>query len=126
MKILTLLYFLFVCFLYSCSSRQESLQNDLKDVVVKTEKNYENFSENDWESNNKRIVTITKEFYKNRSSYSPAQIKEINKLIGCYQALQLKQGINLFQNALGDFKQQLEGATEVLDTTTTTTNQDNL
>jgi hypothetical protein len=109
----------FISFLIlGCSIGKDPIESDINSIVTETESNYKNFTEAQWEENNQMMEELTIQFQQNRENYTPEQIKEINKAIGRYQAIQLKRGIKEFENAISDFGQQLEGAAEELADTT--------
>ncbi len=113
-KYLVVSSYLFLC---SCNSG-ETLKSDFEGVVEKTQKEYQNYSEDNWEKVEKKVEDLTTKFEENRANYTPQQIKDINNLIGKYRALQLKQSINQIKNAIEDFGQQIEGAVkEMTDST---------
>jgi hypothetical protein len=105
-----LICFLMLIILNSCNSyKEQSLKNNLENIVTDTEKNYKNYTEQDWEKKDKAFEEIlSKDYLPIKDKMSNDKRKEINILIGKYQALKLKSGINNFKNLLKDGYQQLE------------------
>ena len=105
-----LICFLMLIILNSCNSyKEQSLKNNLENIVTDTEKNYKNYTEQDWEKKDKAFEEIlSKDYLPIKDNMSNDKRKEINILIGKYQALKLKSGINNFKNLLKDGYQQLE------------------
>ncbi len=107
-------------FVTSCDGISASSRNlkKLENIVEKVDKNYNKYTEKDWEQTDAKIEQITFEIEQNREDYSPETMEKINNMIGKYQALKLKKGLNSFQDALKNFGQQMEGAIkEITDTT---------
>jgi vacuolar-type H+-ATPase subunit E/Vma4 len=114
--------FLFVNILIfsSCDGISTSARNvnKLEGIVENVDKNYKKYTEKEWEQADKKIALISESIDKNPEAYNPKTMEKINNLIGKYQGLKLKKGLNSFQNALKDFGQQVEGAIkEISDTT---------
>lgn len=105
---------MFSYLLLGCSIGKDHVESDIQDIVTETEKNYKNYTEYQWNRNDKLVENLTIQFQQNRENYTPEQIKQINNALGRYQAIQLKRGIKEFENAVTDFGQQLEGAVEEL------------
>jgi hypothetical protein len=104
----------------SCDGISASSRNvkKLENIVEKVDKNYKKYSDKDWEQTDIKIEQISNEIERNPEDYTPQTMEKINNLIGKYQALKLKKGLNSIENALKNFGQQMEGAiNEITDTT---------
>lgn len=121
MKIIFKFFFLVITlFVTSCDGISASSRNvkKLENIVEKVDKNYNKYTDKDWEQADTKIEQISNEIEKNPEDYTPETKEKINHLIGKYQALKLKKGLNSIQDALKDFGQQVEGALkEITDTT---------
>ena len=104
----------------SCDGMSPSSRNvkKLENIVEKVDKNYKKYTDKDWEQTDAKIEQISDDIETNPENYSPETIEKINNMIGKYQALKLKKGLNSIQDALKNFGQQMEGAIkEITDTT---------
>jgi hypothetical protein len=121
MKKMIKVFFLgLVLLVSSCDGISASSRNvkKLENIVEKVDKNYKKYSDKDWEQTDIKIEQISNEIERNPEDYTPQTMEKINNLIGKYQALKLKKGLNSIENALKNFGQQMEGAiNEITDTT---------
>jgi Skp family chaperone for outer membrane proteins len=109
-----------VLFVTSCDGISASSRNvkKLENIVEKVDKNYKKYTDKDWEQTDAKIEQISNDIEQHPEDYSPETMEKINNMIGKYQALKLKKGLNSFQDALKNFGQQMEGAIkEITDTT---------
>jgi hypothetical protein len=119
-KISNVLFLGLVVFITSCDGISPSSRNvkKLENIVEKVDKNYKKYTEKDWEQTDAKIEQISNDIEQNPEDYSPETMEKINNMIGKYQALKLKKGLNSIQDALKNFGQQMEGAIkEITDTT---------
>jgi DNA-nicking Smr family endonuclease len=119
-KISNVLFLGLVMFITSCDGISPSSRNvkKLEKIVEKVDKNYKKYTEKDWEQTDAKIEQISNDIEQNPEDYSPETMEKINNMIGKYQALKLKKGLNSIQDALKNFGQQMEGAIkEITDTT---------
>jgi hypothetical protein len=119
-KILNICFLGLSLFITSCDEISASSRNlkKLENIVEKVDKNYNKYTDKDWEQSDSKIDQISNDILKNPEDYSPETKEKINHLIGKYQALKLKKGLNTIQDALKDFGQQVEGAIEEIADTT--------
>jgi len=121
MKKMANVFFLgLVLFVTSCDGISASSQNvkKLENIVEKVDKNYKKYTDKDWEQTDAKIEQISNDIEQHPEDYSPETMEKINNMIGKYQALKLKKGLNSIQDALKNFGQQMEGAIkEITDTT---------
>ena len=113
--ILSLLFFT------SCTSyKQKEIKNDLQSLISDVEKNNLNYTDQDWETKDKDLENIlSKDYLPIKNKLTDEQRLEINKLIGKYEALKIKAGINSFKGILKDGFQQLESIIGELSNDTT-------
>jgi hypothetical protein len=119
-KMMNVFFLGLALFVTSCDGISASSRNvkKLENIVEKVDKNYNKYTEKDWEQTDAKIEQISNDIEQNPEDYSPEKIEKINNMIGKYQALKLKKGLNSFQDALKNFGQQMEGAIkEITDTT---------
>ena len=104
--------FIFISFfiLSSCTSyKQKEVKNNLESLITDIEKNNSNYTEQDWETKNKEFeIILSKEYLPIKDKLNEEQRLEINRLIGKYEAIKIKSGINRFKGILKDGFQQLE------------------
>jgi|LauGreDrversion4_2_1035121.scaffolds.fasta_scaffold428248_1 DNA-nicking Smr family endonuclease len=121
MKKMANVFFLgLVLFVTSCDGISASSRNvkKLENIVEKVDKNYKKYTDKDWEQTDAKIEQISNDIEQHPEDYSPETMEKINNMIGKYQALKLKKGLNSIQDALKNFGQQMEGAIkEITDTT---------
>ena len=115
--------FIFISFfiLSSCTSyKQKELKNNLEILITDIEKNNSNYTEQDWETKNKEFeIILSKEYLPIKDKLNEEQRLEINRLIGKYEAIKIKSGINRFKGILKDGFQQLESIITELSNDTT-------
>jgi DNA-nicking Smr family endonuclease len=119
-KMANVLFLGLVLFVTSCDGISASSRNvkKLENIVEKVDKNYKKYTDKDWEQTDAKIEQISNDIEQNPEDYSPETMEKINNMIGKYQALKLKKGLNSIQDALKNFGQQMEGAIkEITDTT---------
>lgn len=121
MKKMANVFFLgLVLFVTSCDGISASSRNvkKLENIVEKVDKNYKKYTDKDWEQTDAKIEQISNDIEQHPEDYSPETMEKINNMIGKYQALKFKKGLNSIQDALKNFGQQMEGAIkEITDTT---------
>ncbi len=119
-KIANVFFLGLVLFVTSCDGISASGRNvkKLENIVEKADKNYKKYTDKDWEQTDAKIEQISNDIEQHPEDYSPETMEKINNMIGKYQALKLKKGLNSIQDALKNFGQQMEGAIkEITDTT---------
>ncbi len=119
-KIANVFFLGLVLFVTSCDGISASGRNvkKLENIVEKVDKNYKKYTDKDWEQTDAKIEQISNDIEQHPEDYSPETMEKINNMIGKYQALKLKKGLNSIQDALKNFGQQMEGAIkEITDTT---------
>ena len=103
---------------FSCTNTASSVKSNIDKIVVDAEKNYKNYSEDDWQKKDEEIEKLTIKFSENRSKYTPKQIEDINNLFGRYKVVKLKKLGNEFAVDINDVIQQSKGVIEALIDTT--------
>lgn len=95
--------------LQSCSS---PLSSRLNDYVNEVESSCQNWTEEDWELSQEEYAKLLEEYELNYDSYTQEEKDAINKAIGRYNGLLIKQGIDEAGNILKDFGERLPSLIE--------------
>lgn len=103
--ICTIALFAFPC----CSS---PLSSRLNDYVNEVESTCQNWTEEDWELSQEEYATLLEEYELNYDSYTQEEKDAINKAIGRYNGLLIKQGIDEAGNILKELGERLPSLIE--------------
>lgn len=95
--------------LVSCNPAQMAV-NDLRSLVEETEKEYTEYTAEEWEEAINEFSRISKEMEKHH--YSKEELKEIGRLKGQMYATMTKQSMGEVGNMLKSFGHQLQGGIE--------------
>ena len=95
--------------LHSCSSPLSSRMNE---YVTEVEATCQNWTEEDWELSQEEYAKLLEEYELNYDSYTQEEKDAINKAIGRYNGLLIKQGIDEAGNILKDFGERLPSLIE--------------
>lgn len=95
--------------LNSCAS---SLSSRLNEYVNEVESSCINWTEEDWEMSQEEYAKLLEEYELNYDSYTPEERDAINKAIGRYNGLLIKQGIDEAGNMLKEFGERLPSLIE--------------
>lgn len=117
-KLLLIANIIFFLAFFSCTNTASSVKSNIDNIVIDAEKNYKNYSEDDWHKKDEEIEKLTTKFSENRSKYTPKQIEDINNLFGRYKVVKLKKLGNEFAVDIKDAIQQSKGVIEALIDTT--------
>lgn len=109
MKSKTLLLTLAILFAASCAS---PLSNRLNEYVNEVESSCINWTEEDWEMSHEEYSKLLEEYELNYDSYTPEEREAINKAIGRYNGLLIKQGIEEAGSLLKEFGERLPSLIE--------------
>lgn len=109
MNIKTLFIGLAIALMPSCSV---PLSNRMNDYVTEIETECESWSAEDWETSKEEYAKLLEEYKLNQDSYTPAEKEAINKAIGRYNGLLIKQGIEDAGNKIKDFGERLPSIIE--------------
>ena len=93
----------------SCAS---PLSSRLNDYVNEVESSCQNWTEEDWELSQEEYAKLLEEYELNYDSYTQEEKDAINKAIGRYNGLLLKQGIDEAGNILKEFGERLPSLIE--------------
>ena len=96
-------------FLFSCSSPLSSRMNE---YVTEVEATCQNWTEEDWELSQEEYAKLLEEYELNYNSYTQEEKDAINKAIGRYNGLLIKQGIDEAGNILKEFGERLPSLIE--------------
>ena len=92
-----------------CSSTLSSRMNE---YVSEVEASCQNWTEEDWELSQEEYATLLEEYELNYDSYTQEEKDAINKAIGRYNGLLIKQGIDEAGNILKEFGERLPSLIE--------------
>lgn len=92
-----------------CSSTLSSRMNE---YVSEVEASCQNWTEEDWELSQKEYAKLLEEYELNYDSYTQEEKDAINKAIGRYNGLLIKQGIDEAGNILKEFGERLPSLIE--------------
>lgn len=95
--------------LQSCSSPLSSRMNE---YVTEVEATCQNWTEEDWELSQEEYAKLLEEYELNYNSYSQEEKDAINKAIGRYNGLLIKQGIEEAGSVLKEFGERLPSLIE--------------
>ena len=98
-----------IIMLISCAS---PLSSRLNDYVNEVESSCQNWTEEDWELSQEEYAKLLEEYELNYDSYTQEEKDAINKAIGRYNGLLIKQGIDEAGNILKDFGERLPSLIE--------------
>ncbi len=109
MKQLLLFSIALAALLSSCVS---PLSSRLNDYVNEVESSCQNWTEEDWELSQEEYAKLLEEYELNYDSYTQEEKDAINKAIGRYNGLLIKQGIDEAGNMLKEFGERLPSLIE--------------
>jgi len=88
--------------------------------VSETERNYKQFSPDDWAKKDEEIEKVlNSDYYPYRDEMAENKKREINELVGKYYSFKVKSGIIGLKNIIKDGVQQLETIVNELSTDST-------
>lgn len=106
LAIIAISSFMLLC---SCSSPLSSRMNE---YVTEVEATCQNWTEEDWELSQEEYAKLLEEYELNYDSYTQEEKDAINKAIGRYNGLLIKQGIDEAGNILKEFGERLPSLIE--------------
>lgn len=109
MKTKTLIIGLVITLITSCAS---PLSGRLNDYVNEVESSCQNWTEEDWELSQEEYAKLLEEYKLNYDSYTQEEKDAINKAIGRYNGLLIKQGIEEAGSVLKEFGERLPSLIE--------------
>ena len=92
-----------------CSSTLSSRMNE---YVSEVEASCQNWTEEDWELSQEEYAKLLEEYELNYDSYTQEEKDAINKAIGRYNGLLIKQGIDEAGNIIKEFGERLPSLIE--------------
>ena len=95
--------------LQSCSSPLSSRMNE---YVTEVETTCQNWTEEDWELSQEEYAKLLEDYELNYNSYTQEEKDAINKAIGRYNGLLIKQGIEEAGSVLKEFGERLPSLIE--------------
>lgn len=84
-----------------------SLSSRIDDYVSSVEGNFQQWTEKDWELSQQEYEQLLTEYEAKYSSLSQEEKDKINRAIGRYNGLLLKEGIKQVESSLKEFGEQL-------------------
>ena len=109
MKQLLLFSIALAALLSSCVS---PLSSRLNDYVNEVESSCQNWTEEDWELSQEEYAKLLEEYELNYDSYSQEEKDSINKAIGRYNGLLIRQGIEEAGSIIKEFGERLPSLIE--------------
>jgi hypothetical protein len=109
MKQLLLFSIALAALLSSCVS---PLSSRLNDYVNEVESSCQNWTEEDWELSQEEYAKLLEEYELNYDSYSQEEKDAINKAIGRYNGLLIRQGIEEAGSIIKEFGERLPSLIE--------------
>jgi peptidoglycan hydrolase CwlO-like protein len=88
----------------------------IDETLTKAEKNISTVDSTDLKKLETQMYEIQQDLEENRNKYTDEEVEEIGKLQGRYAALILKKGVNEIKDNLNNFKNQMKGFIEGLNT----------
>lgn len=98
-----------IALITSCAS---PLSGRLNDYVNEVESSCQNWTEEDWELSQEEYAKLLEEYELNYDSYTQEEKDAINKAIGRYNGLLIKQGMDEAGNILKEFGERLPSLIE--------------
>ena len=94
------------------SSCVSPLSSRLNDYVTEVESSCQNWTEEDWELSQEEYAKLLEEYEVNYDSYTQEEKDAINKAIGRYNGLLIKQGIEDAGSMIQEFGERLPSLIE--------------
>lgn len=88
------------------------LSSRLNDYVTEVESSCQDWTEEDWELSQEEYAKLLEEYELNYDSYTQEEKDAINKAIGRYNGLLIKQGIDEAGNIIKEFGERLPSLIE--------------
>jgi hypothetical protein len=88
------------------------LSSRTNDFVDNVEKSYKSWTKEDWDRSEEKYVKLLEEYKQNYDSYAPEEKAAINKAIGRYNGILVKQGIEGAGQKIKDFGERLPSLIE--------------
>lgn len=88
------------------------LSSRLNDYVTEVESSCQDWTEEDWELSQEEYAKLLEEYELNYDSYTQEEKDAINKAIGRYNGLLIKQGIDEAGNVIKEFGERLPSLIE--------------
>lgn len=88
------------------------LSTRMNDYVDTVEKNYKSWTKEDWNRSEEKYTKLLEEYKQNYDSYSQDEKAAINKAIGRYNGILLKQGLEGAGQKIKDFGERLPSLIE--------------
>ena len=88
------------------------LSTRINDYVSTVEKNYKNWTPEDWDRSEEKYAKLLEEYKQNFDSYSPEEMAAINKAIGRYNGIRLRHGLEGAGQKIKDFGERLPSLIE--------------
>lgn len=111
-KLLSLLTIIVI--LSSCQPKTKI--ESIEETLTKAEKNISTVDSTDLKKLETQMYEIQQDLEENRANYTDEEVREIGKLQGRYAALILKKGVDEIKDNLNNFKNQMEGFIEGINT----------
>lgn len=83
------------------------LSTRMNDFVDNVEQNYKSWTEEDWDRSAEKYAKLLEEYKQNYDSYATEETAAINKAIGRYNGILIKQGLEGAGQKIKDFGERL-------------------
>lgn len=116
-------FFLIITLTVSCSfESKDSYISNFDSFVTRTSANYKGYDEKAWVNADTTFVHFqNRDYQKWESKLTPQESARVNELIGKYQALKIKAGINQFNSGINGLLHQADSFIKELTSDSTTT-----
>jgi hypothetical protein len=118
MKKISFLKIILILFLTVSCNNKETKIKEAENLVDDTKENFDKYRQQDWDRADTVFASLETDLNKNREKYTQIQIENANTVIGRYKAIKIKKELNSFKKSMEDVGQQIKGAMEVLQDST--------
>jgi outer membrane protein assembly factor BamD (BamD/ComL family) len=118
MKKISFLKIILILFLTVSCNNKETKIKEAENLVDDTKENFDKYRQQDWDRADTVFAALETDLNKNREKYTQIQIENANTVIGRYKAIKIKKELNSFKKSVEDVGQQIKGAMEVLQDST--------
>jgi predicted small secreted protein len=108
-KLLFLVVFFTSTTLFACDTPKETIK-DLKKLADKIEKNYKEYTDEDWEEVAEEYAKLAKEF--KEQEYTKEELKEFGRQKGRIKGFMTKKTLNKWSENIENFANELGGGIE--------------
>ncbi len=96
-----------LCALAMVSCATAPLSNRIDELAADVEQNYQDYTDEDWELSQDEYELLLQEYEENYQNYTKEEKDAINRAIGRYNGLLIKEGIKEAETVLKEFGERL-------------------